>query len=98
MEGYKCSLAQRKWGVEVEGVEEWYGLTGVAMGTLLLKAGRVSVEWSVRQERRMPPRGLSVNCTNSTKAQYFSRFVSLNMHIEELVGGGGALDLPLPLC
>lgn len=28
------------------GIEEWYGLTGVAMGTLLLKAGRVSVEWS----------------------------------------------------
>lgn len=26
------------------GVEEWYGLTGVAMGTLLLKAGRVSEE------------------------------------------------------
>lgn len=25
-------------------MEEWYGLTGVAMGTLLLKAGRVSVE------------------------------------------------------
>lgn len=27
-----------------EGAEEWYGLTGVAMGTSLLKAGRVSEE------------------------------------------------------
>lgn len=47
MEGYKCSLAQRKWGEEEE---EWYGLTGVAMVTLLLKAGRVSEEVCSRRE------------------------------------------------
>ena len=33
----------RKRRGEREG-EEWYGPTGVAMGTQLLKAGRVSVE------------------------------------------------------
>lgn len=33
------------------GAEEWYGLTGVAMGTLLLKAGRVSEEECAAGER-----------------------------------------------
>lgn len=43
MEGYKCGLAYKERERERER-EEWYGLTGVAMGTQLLKAGRVSEE------------------------------------------------------
>lgn len=44
--------------------EEWYGPAGVAMGTQLLKPGRVSVEESSRSDQ-MPSRGHTGDCTVS---------------------------------
>lgn len=44
----------KRWGERGREREEWYGQTAVAMGTQLLKAGRVSEEEGgcVLQERR----------------------------------------------